>query len=106
MHARPSWPPKLIPIAKDGIRRCWPVSDGLAEKAADELHNETRRPSTFVEKGIELHDVDRSHQPGIVQELHDEMGLAIGRASGDRGAHSWRHGRIEEIDIETHMQNA
>ena len=43
---------------------------------------------------------------GIVQQLHDQMRLAIGGAARHRGADAGRDRRIEEIDVERHMQHA
>ena len=43
---------------------------------------------------------------GIVQQLHDQMRLAIGRAARHRGADAGRDRGIEKIDVEAQMQHA
>ena len=44
--------------------------------------------------------------PGIVQQLHDQMRLAIGGAARHRGADAGRDAGIEEVDVEGEMQHA
>src|SRR5437867_3242184 len=46
------------------------VGDLLAEQAADQFDRGARGPATFVQERVEFDNVDRSHQSGIVQELH------------------------------------
>ena len=40
------------------------------------------------------------HHPGIVQQLHDEVGLAIVEAALDRRAHAGRHGRVDGVQVQ------
>src|SRR3954470_21699002 len=82
------------------------VGDLQAEQAADQFDGNARRAAAFVEKRVELDDIDRAHQIRVVQQLHDEMRLAIGCAARHRGADAGRDGGIEKIDIETDMQHA
>src|SRR3569832_1144168 len=77
----------------------------LAEQASDQFHHAARGAAAFVEERIELHDVERTYDAGIVQQLHDEVRLAIGCAARHRGADTRRHFGIEKIDIKTQMQH-
>ncbi len=99
-----AWRPSFA--RRDGVARRRPVGDLLTEQAADQLDCRARGPTAFVQKRIELNDVDRSDDAGIVQQLHDQVRLAIGGTTRHGGADARRHGRIEEIDIEADMQHA
>ena len=93
-------------VRKHRIGRRPPVGDLQAEQAADQFDCDARGAAAFVEKRIELDDVDRSHQPRVMQQLHDQMGFAIGGAARHRGADAGCHRRIEKIDVEADMQHA
>ena len=41
-----------------------------------------------------------------MQQLHDQMRLAVGGAAGHGGADAGRHRRIEKVDVEAEMQHA
>src|SRR6202000_1340546 len=88
------------------IRRRRAIRYLLAKQASDQFHHAARGPAALVEERIEFHDIERMHDAGIVQELHDQMRLAIGRAARHRGADARRHFGIEEVDIKTQMQDA
>src|SRR6266702_3815162 len=89
---------------RDRIAGRRPVGDLLAEQAADQLDRGARGPTALVQEWIELDDVNRSYQSGIVQELHDQVRLAIGRSARHRGADARRDAGVEEIDAEADMQ--
>src|SRR3569833_4274189 len=83
-------------IPRKCVARGRAIRDLLAKQAADQLDRDTRGLAPFVEKRIELNDIHRTHQSGIVQQLHDQMRFAIGRAARDRSADAGRDLGIEK----------
>ena len=77
-----------------------------AEQAAEQFDGDTRGAAALVEERIELDNVDRAHQFRIMQQFHDQMGLAVGGAAGNGGADARCDRRIEKIDVEADMQHA
>ena len=57
-----------------------------------------------VQRRVELDQVQRAQATGVGDHLHAQLGLAVGRAAAHRGAHARRNVRVEEIDIEAHVQ--
>ena len=83
-------------VRRDRVGRRRPVGDLLAEQAADQFDRGARGAAPLIEERVELDDIDRSNQPGIVQHLHHQMRLAIGRAARHRGADAGREARDRE----------
>src|SRR6185437_4996150 len=77
-----------------------------AEQTADEFNRGVRGAAPLVEERVELHDIDGTDQPAIMQHLHDQVRLAIGRAAWHGGADAGRQSRVEKVDVETDMQHA
>ena len=76
------------------------------KETGDEVDQDQGASTAVVEKGIELDEVERAHQARVVDHLHDEMGLAIGRAARNCRADPRRQRRIEEIDVEADVKEA
>src|ERR1700733_10145836 len=88
------------------VARGWPVSNLLAKQAADQFDSGARGTTPLIEERVELDNIDGSNQTGIVQHLHHQMRLPIGRATGHRGANARRQMGIEKINVKTDMQHA
>src|SRR6185437_13046459 len=80
--------------------------DLAPEQARGQVHQEKRAFASLVEEGIELDQIERGLEPGLVQELHHQMRLPVGHAARNRGADAGRDRGIEKVDIEAHMQKA
>src|SRR5258707_1910371 len=91
----------VLSVGLNRIGRRWPVSYLLAKEAADQFDSRARRTAPLIEERVELDDIDRSNQPGIMQHLHHQMRLSIGGAAGHCSADAGRDARIEKINVET-----
>src|SRR6185312_5310616 len=58
-----------------------PHQRALAEERLQQAHREQRRLVAHVQRGIELHYIERAHQARVGDHLHAELRLAIGRPS-------------------------
>src|SRR5690606_38207913 len=47
--------------------------DLAAEQGRDERHGEPRGLPAAVEIGVHFHDIERAHEPAVMQHLHDQM---------------------------------
>src|SRR3546814_3684058 len=60
--------------------------DGLGEQAGGHLGEHDGAAAALVEERVQLDDVGRHHAAAVVQQLHDQVRLAVGGAAGDCGA--------------------
>src|SRR3546814_8030813 len=74
--------------------------DGLAEQAGGHLGEHDGAAAALVEERVQLDDVGRHHAAAVVQQLHDQVRLAVGGAAGDCGAGPGGDAGIEEVDVE------
>ena len=68
------------------------------------LERMTTAAAALVEERIELDEVDGADHAAVGQHLRHQMRLAVGAAAGHDRAGSRDHRRVEEIEIEAHMQ--
>src|SRR3546814_2000015 len=55
---------------------------------------------------VQLDDVGRHHAAAVVQQLHDQVRLAVGGAAGDCGAGPGGDAGIEEVDVEADVDQS
>src|SRR6056297_4095082 len=76
------------------------VEDAAAKRRGCEIDHHLRGAAAITEKGVQLHEVERGHQPAVADHLHHQMRFADGGPAGHGGADSWSEGRVEEIHVE------
>src|SRR5215213_1345574 len=97
------------PIVHSGRRKGKPrrlpadLKDLLSEGRLDKLHGELGRGVALIQNGIDLDYLERGHDPGVSNELHDQVGLPVVQAAFYRGSHSRGHGGIHRVEVQTHM---
>ena len=47
-----------------------PAQDLLSEKALDQFDDQLGRPVPEVESRVQFHDVERPHEPGVIDHFH------------------------------------
>src|SRR5262245_60616721 len=72
----------------------------LAEQALDQVDCEFGGAVAHVERGVELHHVERCKRAGVGDHLHAELRLAIGRAAAHGGVDAGCDLGVEEVDVE------
>mmetsp|Transcript_20990 Transcript_20990/g.81089 ORF Transcript_20990/g.81089 Transcript_20990/m.81089 type:complete len:387 (+) Transcript_20990:670-1830(+) len=82
----------------------FPHQGALAKEGLDQVHRDQRGLVLLVQCRVQLHQVQAGHASGVVDHLHAQVGLAVGRAAVDRGAHARCHHRVEEVDVEADVQ--
>ena len=60
--------------------------------------------TAFIQKRVQLYQIQRGHQPGIMQHFANQMGFSHRCATRNRGANRWRHRGVQEINIQRDMQ--
>src|SRR6056297_3737694 len=82
------------------------IKDAAAKRRGRKIDHHLRGAAAIIEKGVQLHEVERGHQPAVADHLHHQMRLADGGPAGYGGADSGGEGGIEEIHVERDMQRA
>ena len=87
----------------EGVARV--VASGLnVRQVRVELDPARLRAAALVEKRVEFDQIEAGDAAAVMQHLHDQMRLPECRAPRHGRADARRHVRIEEIDVEAHMQ--
>src|SRR3712207_4016077 len=74
--------------------------DLAPHQARDELDGELGCLVAVVKDGVDLDDIERGNYPSLVDELHNEVSLAVAEAAPNRGADARGDVGIDDVEVE------
>src|SRR5438876_9524424 len=65
-----------------------------------QLHRQVGGLVVFVDDGVDLHDLEAGHAAVVGDDLHGQVGFAVGGAAAHRRAHAGSVFRVDPIHVE------